>query len=259
MTLNPPTQYADDGNLRARQRLWDHQDPAFDLAGWVLDVAGVEPVRSVIDVGCGNGMYLRAMRARGVDAIGCDLSIGMLRAAGDDQPLLNGDAARLPVRDAAADVVLAPHMLDHVPDRAAAVHELRRVLRSGGTCVAVTNGSGHTREVKDLVELAVRTGTPGWTMRGQLSSAFSLENGAEQLAVAFDDVTCVRPADAAPIVITDAGVVADYVASVADHYDPEVDRPWRDVVDDVRQAVQHVIGAEGRFVVHGDPGAFVCR
>ncbi len=26
MTLNPPGQYADDRNLRARQRLWQHQD-----------------------------------------------------------------------------------------------------------------------------------------------------------------------------------------------------------------------------------------
>ena len=259
MTSNPPTQYADDRNLRARQRLWDHQEPSFDLVGWVLDLAGVDADRHVLDVGCGNGAYLTRMVERGVAAVGCDLSLGMLHAAPANSSRVNADAMRLPMRSESADVVLAPHMLYHLADRAAAVHELRRVLRPGGVCVAVTNGAGHTREVKDLVEGAVRTGVPGWSMRENFSGAFSLENGGAQLAVAFDDVTCVRPDDVGAVVITDAGVVADYVASVADHYEPEVDRPWSDIVADVRSAVRAAIDADGAFVVHGDPGAFVCR
>lgn len=39
--LNPPEQYADDRNLRARQRFWQHQSPPFDFAGWVLGLAGL--------------------------------------------------------------------------------------------------------------------------------------------------------------------------------------------------------------------------
>src|SRR5438046_7608068 len=31
----------------------------------------------VLDAGCGNGMYLRALEAGGVPAVGCDLSPGM--------------------------------------------------------------------------------------------------------------------------------------------------------------------------------------
>lgn len=38
VVLNPPSQYADDRNLRARQRLWQHQTPFFDIAGWVLSL-----------------------------------------------------------------------------------------------------------------------------------------------------------------------------------------------------------------------------
>jgi ubiquinone/menaquinone biosynthesis C-methylase UbiE len=111
MTVNPPSQYADDGNLRARQRLWEHQHPAFDLTAWVLDLAGVALGQRVLDVGCGNGVYLRALRARGIDAIGVDLSLGMLDAARGDQSLVNADATRLPFLDGAIDVLLAPHML----------------------------------------------------------------------------------------------------------------------------------------------------
>jgi len=39
--------------------------------------------------------------------------------------LLNADVVALPVRDGAFDVVLAVHMLYHVPDREAALHALR--------------------------------------------------------------------------------------------------------------------------------------
>jgi SAM-dependent methyltransferase len=258
MTLNPATQYADDRNLRARQRLWLHQDPPFDLVGWVLDLAGLSPGLQVLDVGCGNGAYLRAMRDRHVRAVGCDLSIGMLRAA-SHPALVNADVVALPVRDASFGVVLAPHMLYHVPDRESAARELRRALIPGGVCVAVTNGSQHLRSLRDLVEQAARTSTPGWEMRGPSAQAFSLENGAAQLGGSFEHVTCMRPSGVAPVVIRDATVAADYVASLASHYQDEVACPWQDVVQDVRCAVQQVIGEKGAFITAGDTGAFVCR
>jgi hypothetical protein len=52
MRINPPSQYADDGNFRARQRLWEHQDPYFDLVAWALDLAAVAPGKRLLDLGC---------------------------------------------------------------------------------------------------------------------------------------------------------------------------------------------------------------
>jgi cyclopropane fatty-acyl-phospholipid synthase-like methyltransferase len=57
VTLNPPAQYADDGNLRARQRFWEQQSPAFAFVGWVLDLARLSPGLRVLDAGCGNGWF----------------------------------------------------------------------------------------------------------------------------------------------------------------------------------------------------------
>jgi SAM-dependent methyltransferase len=259
MALNPGTQYSDDRNLRARQQLWKYQSPPFDIVDWVLDVAAVAPGLEVLDVGCGNGAYLREIRARQANAVGCDLSLGMLRSAAPHTALLNADVIKLPLPENSFDAVLAPHMLYHVPDREAAAYELRRVLRPDGVCVAVTNGTQHLRSLRELVEAAANHGMSGWQMRNPSTHAFSLENGESQLAGAFSSVTCVRPPGVAAVTIKDASVAADYVASVADHYEDEIARPWSEVVEDVRRSVQRVIDAEGAFAVSGDVGAFVCR
>ena len=181
------SQYADDRNLRARQHLWDFQDPPFDIVGWVLDLAGVAPGPefSTLDVGCGNGAYLRAMQARRINAVGCDLSVGMLHSAASNPKLINANVTHLPFRAAAFDAVLAPHMLYHVSDRKTAAFELRRVLKPEGVCIVVTNGQSHMRALRDLVEAAARLGTPGWEMKNPSTHEFSLENGEVQLRNAF--------------------------------------------------------------------------
>lgn len=258
MELNPPGQYADDRNLRARQRLWACEVPSFDIVGWVLGLAGVQPGMRVLDAGCGNGIYLRALRERRVNAVGCDLSPGMFRGA-EHPALVNADVTALPARNGAFDVVLAAHLLDLVPDRHAAVGELSRVLAPEGTCVAVTNGAQHLRSLRELIERAVRVSTPGWQMGPPAGYAFTAENGAAQLRVAFQEVTCIRPSRAGAVVIEDATVAAGYVSSLAGHYQAQVARSWREVASDVQDQAQAAIDANGAFRTAGDVAAFVCR
>ncbi len=261
MSLNPPTQYATADNLRARQRLWEVQQPRFDLVGWVLDIAqlDVSSDRLALDVGCGNGAYLAELRRRGITAIGCDLSPGMLDAARPHPALINADVTSLPLRTASFDLVLAPHMLYHVDDRERAAAELRRVTAPGGRCIVVTNGSGHLRSLRALLETAVRRTTPDWEMRSPSTHVFSLDNGADLLRRAFEEVNVVRPGDGVTVALTDASIAADYVASTADHYEPETTRPWSEIVDEVRTEIQREIDTNGSFTVSGDTGAFICR
>ncbi len=115
------------------------------LAGW----------RRVVDVGCGPGQYLRLVLERAkVLAIGADLSEGMCREAAVHAPVVNADAAVLPFPDAAFDRVLAPHMLYHCADIAAAIAELRRVLMPGGTLLVVVNSHSHMAELRAVQRAA---------------------------------------------------------------------------------------------------------
>ena len=100
------------------------------LAG---DVAGLR----VLDAGCGSGALAEALRAKGADVSGFDLSAGMVDLArqrlGDDADLRVADlGAPLPYGDNEFDVVVASLALHYVEDWASALAELRRVLTPGG-------------------------------------------------------------------------------------------------------------------------------
>lgn len=260
--LNPPTQYATDVNLAARQRFWSvsKREPPFDLFDWVLDVAGIgaggERERDVLDVGCGNGSYEEVLTRRGHKgaAVAVDLSFGMLehvQGAGRVQ----ADAQALPFDAGRFDVVLAPHMLYHVPDVAAAARECRRMLRAGGVFVAVTNGEHNIAGYLELVQRAVGG---GWRMRRPAEGQFSLENGGDQLAAAFESVERVDcpPSD---VVVTDLDALADYISSVGDHYGSEVGCSWDEVVARARAIASASIDSDGALRWTTSMGAFVCR
>src|SRR6202012_2004928 len=95
MATPPASQYVTDRNLRARQRLWERQEPVFDVVAWSLDLAGLACGLRALDVGCGNGRYLASMASRGVEAVGCALSVGIL-PVGSAQPVVTADAVALP-------------------------------------------------------------------------------------------------------------------------------------------------------------------
>ncbi|MFB7933958.1 methyltransferase domain-containing protein [Streptomyces sp. NPDC056039] len=101
---------------------------------------GLRPGLRALDVGCGSGRALPALRAEvgeeGV-VLGVDLTAAMLTAAGqhrrtDDAHLLLADACRLPLPVGAVDGVFSAGLINHVPDPPAALCEWARVAAPGG-------------------------------------------------------------------------------------------------------------------------------
>ena len=260
MSSEQEEQYGTDANLAARQRLWatSRREPPFDLMGWVLDLAGLETGsdRDVLDLGCGNGLYEGALVRRGHrgNRVALDLSVGMLSRV-TDAARVQGDVQTLPFASASFDAVLAPHMLYHVPDIEAAAAEARRVMRSPGVFVAVTNGERNMAEMGELLEAAVDT---DWRIIGPADRHFSLESGGPKLGGSFDTVERVDCPDSS-VVINDFEVLAGYWRSLATHYEPEVGQPWDEVVDRAVQLAKQAADDTGELRVTTSVGAFVCR
>jgi ubiquinone/menaquinone biosynthesis C-methylase UbiE len=85
--------------------------------------------RTVLDVGCGDGAFVRALAQAGADALGVDLDVTRARELDPRGRYLEGGAERLPLEDASVDVATLMRSLHHVPDPNAAFPELRRVVR----------------------------------------------------------------------------------------------------------------------------------
>jgi 2-polyprenyl-6-hydroxyphenyl methylase/3-demethylubiquinone-9 3-methyltransferase len=97
------------------------------------------PGATLLDVACGAGLLAPHIASSGYRHIGIDLSPTAITQARDHGVSgVRGDVTRLPFRDGTFDVVVAGEILEHVPDLAAVVAEVCRVLRPGGTLVLDT-------------------------------------------------------------------------------------------------------------------------
>ncbi len=139
-----------DGKRAFVRDVFDRLAPRYDGLNLVISLgqttlwrarafSGLElrPGARVLDVGCGTGVSVRALRARypGVRVEGLDLSEGMIEEARRRDPggaYEVGDVTALPHGDAAFDLVTTVYTTRNFPDLDRALDELVRVTRPGG-------------------------------------------------------------------------------------------------------------------------------
>lgn len=254
-------QYATQSNLSVRSRTHSlYSRPQVDLAEWVLELIPWSGRETVVDVGCGSGSYIAGARARCGTYLAGDLSIGMLGGLeGNGFDRVNLDAQVLPLADQSADVILANHMLYHVPDLEAAVADFARVLRPGGRLLAATNSGESMKEFYELAQAAWRrlNVVKPLPMKGEVS--FSLENGREVLARTFRQVERYELPGA--LVFPEAGPVIDYMGSAREQYEEllPIGLEWYDFAAALRLELEALIANRGEFRVGKLAGAFVAE
>jgi ubiquinone/menaquinone biosynthesis C-methylase UbiE len=153
-------------------RYWDRKSATYDeemgvwdrrLFGDSREWACGQAAGEVLEVAVGTGLNLPCYPAE-VTLTGLDLSSGMLELARDRArrlgravTLREGSAHELPFAGASFDTVVCTFGLCAIPDPAAAVAEMARVLRPGGRLILVDHVAASPRVVRAmqwLVELA---------------------------------------------------------------------------------------------------------
>jgi ubiquinone/menaquinone biosynthesis C-methylase UbiE len=123
----------------------EHQATLAGLEQHLSFLPALPPSSNILDAGCGSGSMARLLAARYKDGrvIGVDvrqdyLAYAQARAQGeglDNLQFEQGDIFNLPFSDGYFDLVWSKYVLQWTNDPAAAVAELRRVTKRGGSVV----------------------------------------------------------------------------------------------------------------------------
>lgn len=186
--------YPDEAHLAVRigtqQR---YTVPPVDFARWVLDMISWRGDERVVDVGCGNGSYLKPVVERltnGGQYLAGDLSLGMLRVLPDGPPAVNLNATTLSLSTGSCDVILSNHVLHHIPNVDQAVAECHRVLCESGRLLAATNSQATMAELTVLIREGYdRLGVPLTVLPDRPSFEFSYLNSSPPIRFTLHGAT----------------------------------------------------------------------
>lgn len=252
-------QYNTSSNLNARIQLHERfSTNPLDWHRWVFEQFQIPENSRVLELGSGTGLLWLKNLDRfpsGCSITLSDFSSGMLE---DARQSLGANAARftfavvdaqaIPFADNSFDVVIANHMLYHVPDRPRAFAEIRRVLAPQGHFYASTSGEMHLHEIKLLCERA------GIRVSGVLSPAnefaFSLENGSAQLVPWFTRINIVRMDNSLAVTETEP-LLAFILSSIPAH---EIDEAR---IQKLRVLIDQELAEQGAVRIAKEAGLFV--
>ncbi|HEY8545665.1 MAG TPA: class I SAM-dependent methyltransferase [Acidimicrobiales bacterium] len=214
----------------------------------------------VLEVGCGTGWFwveAAPSLPDDLDLVLTDLSHGMvdtalgqLRGRGRHRRIAGyvADVQELPFTDREFDVVVANHMLYHVPEPPRAVGEMARVLDADGTVVVATNGRNHLAELWDIRDEVFGADSGRW-----FTEVFGIDNGGEMLRAAFDEVEW-RPYEDR-LLCRHADDVLTFLLSC-----PPGETAGPEELAHLTEVVQRCFDAgDGILEVTKETGVFVCR
>jgi ubiquinone/menaquinone biosynthesis C-methylase UbiE len=252
-------QYKDASNLNARILIHQlYSGNKYGWAPWVFDVLESLPEKAnVLELGSGPAFIWTQCPER-IPAEWqitlSDLSPGMLATAQENLASVEHDftyreidAQQIPFEDKTFDIVIANHMLYHVPDRPKALAEIRRVLKDDGVLIAATNGDNHLFELNRWLKAA--SPDPKFVPMG---NPFTLDNGLAQLEPFFSSIETLRYADS--LHVTDIDLMMKYINSVLTLKGfASADIP------EVKAEMEEELASNGEIFIQKDSGLFKAK
>lgn len=249
-------QYRDSSNLDARVEIHRRfSTNSYGWMNWVFDHILALPVNAkILELGCGPAYLWKENVSRipsAWDITLSDLSSGMLDSAwrnlvvtGRAYNFKEIDAQSIPFADETFDAVIANHMLYHVPDKAKALAEIKRVLKIGGHFFATTVGDNHLKEITNWFRQIHKSEV--WD---SFANLFTLENGLAQLQPFFPNVTLSRYED--NLHVTELEPLVAYFHSgirAGELSEGEIVKLRSDLEKELRE--------KGKIFIHKDSGLF---
>jgi SAM-dependent methyltransferase len=253
--------------LTLRQRTHDlYSVPKINFTEWVLDRIIWRGDEHVLDLGSGSGMYFETLLPRipNGSLVAGDLSFGMAQQAAKHPfagSTVNADAQALPFETGTFDVILANHMLYHVPDLDIAISEIHRVLKPDGCLIAATNSQFNMPEFDQLMRRAFNLlGAVGPEVESSLRSishTFQLEDAPMRLAHRFFAVARYDLPGA--LIFPTAQPAVDYINSMRALREPYLPRrvSWDDFIHVLGDQIQRLINHFGELVVNKLTGVVI--
>ena len=230
--------HSDRGTSRIQGELWGaraHDWAELNEPAWrpvfeaVIELVEAAPGKELLDIGCGSGGALSLAARRGAVVTGLDASANLVAIARERLPnarLEIGEMEELPFGDETFDIVTGINSFQFAGDVVNALREAGRVLRRGGTFLALVWGK---REECELV----------W---GTASAVFAL-------------LPPERPGAPPPRSLADPAAVYSYMREAGLRPTGTGEIFAALTVADVEKAVRVVLSASARAVRHAGEDA----
>jgi len=252
-------QYRDSSNLDARAEIHGRfSTNPYGWFNWFFDrLLKLPEDAKILELGCGPAYLWKECSSRipvGWNITLSDLSSGMLDAAwrnlvvtGRAFKFEEVDAQSIPYESETFDAVIANYMLYHVPDRAKAISEIKRVLKPGGILVAATAGENHLSEMMNWIRKAAND-----RQRETFAQPFTLENGMDQLRPFFTSVELARYSDS--LQVTEVEPIMAYIRSSIRAAELSEEK-----LEEIRSTLTKELSSKGEILIRKDAGLFEAK
>lgn len=240
---------------------------------WTIDKLNLLGGERVLDIGTGNGRFSiptsKILKNNGGFMVCCDLTEGVMNSARiqaeqDGLPILHmiADAEKLPFLSDEFDVVMANHMLYHLPDLKKGLKEICRVLRNTGQFLATTNSSRGMPEFFALHQETMHQLHIPFEIKED-PIPFSLENGQAILLEHFNRVKLLTY-EAGFKVMDPEPVLKYYMATQlyqGPFHDKSLSREQREAISHTFLTLtrQKIESCGGELIISKPVAAFICE